>query len=98
MAIRSPHRGKQVFIILATALTGRTVGKLRQLQVQADYLHDIENPDGYKRAMENVQKGLGLPVPRERIVLRRLYKISPDDVFPQPTSEHGMITSPGIDL
>ena len=59
-----------------------------------DYLRDIENPEGYKRAMENVQKKF--PIHRRSVVLTREYQISPDDASPQPTLEHGMITSPGL--
>ena len=69
---------------------------MRQITVHLNYLHDIENPDGYKRAMENVQKIL--PIHHRRsVVLTRDYQISPD-AFPQATSEHGMITSPSLDM
>ena len=70
---------------------GQTVGRVYQISAHLDYLHDIENPDGYKRAMENVQKIL--PVHRRSIILTRDYQISPDDASSQPTLEHGMITS-----
>lgn len=101
MAIRYPRLSapKQIFLFLGTALTGRALGRMRQLHLHVDYLHDIENPDGYKRAIENVQKkDPGFSVDKGGLILRRFYQISPDDASPQSTSENGMITSPGLDL
>lgn len=83
---------KQILLLVGTALTGRIVGRLQQIFAHANYLHDIENPDGYKRAMENVQKDIGIPV-HKGFVIGRSYQISPDDTSPQTTPEHGMITS-----
>jgi len=77
---------KQIFLLLGTAITGRMVGKLRQISAHANYLHDIENPDGYKRAIENVQKDIGLPI-HKGLVIGRSYQISPEDASPQ--LEHG---------
>lgn len=86
----SPH--KQILLFLGTALTGRMVGKLRQVSAHSNYLHDIENPAGYKRAMDNIQKDLGLPV-QKGLIIGRPYQISPDDSSSQQISEHGVITS-----
>ncbi|KAF8807493.1 hypothetical protein BYT27DRAFT_7189565 [Phlegmacium glaucopus] len=79
---------KRIFVFLGTVLTGRMVGKLQQVSAHTNYLRDIENPDGYKRAMENIQKGLGLPVHRG-LVIGRSYQISPDASSPQQISENG---------
>lgn len=87
---------KQLSLFSGTTFTGHFVGMFRKISAHLDYLHDIEYPDGYRRAMENIQKNL--PVQRRNIVLERNYQISQDDPSPQPTSEHGMITSQGLDI
>jgi hypothetical protein len=75
------------------------LGVAGQIYAHVNYLHNIENPDGHKRAMNNVQKivpfrGINfMPFMRSRP-----YQISPDDASNQPTSEHGMVTSPGLDI
>lgn len=56
------------------------------------YLKNIEDFDGYKRAMNNVHK----KVPGG--YNGRMLQIALEDASPQPTSEHGMITSPGFDI
>jgi hypothetical protein len=77
---------KQFSLFTSTTLTGQSFGLYRKLSAHMDYLHDIENPDGYKRAMENVQKII--PIDRRSTVFARNYQISPDDAFPKPTSEN----------
>lgn len=98
--LRSRYPGlsrlKQLSLFFGTAFTGQIAGKARQLSAHVNYLNDIENPDGYKRAMDNVQKNI--PVIDRGVILARRYQISSDDAFPQPTSAHGMITSPGLDI
>lgn len=65
------------------------LGVAGQIYAHVNYLHNIENPDGHKRAMNNVQKivpfrGINfMPFMRSRP-----YQISPDDASNQPTSEH----------
>jgi hypothetical protein len=87
---------KQFFFLNCAASTGLIAGRAKDLYAHMQYLRSIENPDGYKRAMKNVQNNLGLPV--SGLFLSRIYQISPDDAFPHLTSEHGMITSPGLYL
>jgi len=43
-------------LLSGTTLAGHFTGVVRKMAAHLDYLRDIENPDGYKRAMENVQK------------------------------------------
>ena len=95
--IRYPRRSvpKDFFYFLGIIAIGHTAGKFCQLEEHSKYLRDIEYPDGYKRAMENVKKNNGLPDHRG-IILRRAYQISSDNASPKPTSEHGMIASPGL--
>lgn len=81
---------RQLSLFSCTTLVGHIVGRVWQISEHAAYLSDIENPDGYKRAMDNVQKII--PVHRGTTLVRR-YQISPDDASPQPTSEHGMVIS-----
>jgi hypothetical protein len=79
---------KQLFLIIASSFSGRIVGTGFQLYAHIRYLRNIEDFDGYKRAMNNVHK----KVPggyNGSFVLQ----VSPADASPQPTSEHGMITS-----
>jgi hypothetical protein len=87
---------KQLFLFTGTTFTGQFFGLYRKLSAHMDYLHDIENPDGYKRAMENVQKII--PIDRRSTIFARNYQISLDDVFPKATSENSMITSPSLDI
>jgi hypothetical protein len=72
---------------LGTTFTGQFVGMFEKLRAHLDYLQDIENPSGYKRAMENVQKIV--PVQRHHRVVFTMQ--IPDDASTQPTSEHSMI-------
>ena len=78
-----------MYLLLGSVTTGHISGKARQLYAHFDYLHDIENPDGYKRAIENVRKEIGLPI-QKGLVIERSYQISPNDAS---QSEHGMIFS-----
>lgn len=80
---------KQLSLFSSTTLAGHIVGRVYQISAHATYLSDIENPDGYKRAMDNVQKII--PVHRGTTLVRQ-YQISPDNASFQPTSEDGMIT------
>jgi len=83
---------KQVLLVTISALSGYVVGTGCLVFAHMRYLHNIENFDGYKRAMNNVHKiapgGYNGPV-------LQIYNASP-----QPTSEHVDIpseSSPSLD-
>ena len=98
LCLRNPRMSglKQLSLISSTTLAGHFAGMAPRVHVHHVYLHDIENPDGYKRAMENIQKNL--PVRSGHAILMRYYQISPDDASPQPAPGLGMITFQGLDI
>lgn len=61
---------------------------LSRISAHADYLNGIENPSGYKRAMENVQKNIPVQRYHKLVLARRNF---PDDASTQPTSEQSMV-------
>lgn len=83
---------KQFLLVTVSALSGYFLGSGFQMFAHVQYLKNIEDFDGYKRAMNNVHK----KVPGG--YNGRMLQIALEDASPQPTSEHGMITSPGFDI
>jgi hypothetical protein len=66
-------------------LGGFTFGRLAVISAHYNYLRSIENPDGFSKAMENIQSKLGEP--KAGLVIARTYQPSPDDIYANQTPD-----------
>ncbi|KAF8168010.1 hypothetical protein B0H34DRAFT_670296 [Crassisporium funariophilum] len=63
-------------IIVFAGMFGRLLGEAAEAAAHGRYLSSITNPDGYRRAMENIQQELGVTSPSRSLVISRLYTLS----------------------
>jgi len=74
---------------VTAGLGGFTFGRLAVISAHYNYLCTIENPDGFSKAMENVQSKLGAP--KAGLVIARTYQPAlPDDAYPNQTPDDSL--------
>lgn len=64
-------------VTFTAGLGGFTFGRLAVISAHYNYLRSIENPDGFSKAMENIQSELGAP--KVGLIIARAYQPSSDD-------------------
>jgi len=74
-------------VTLTAGLGGFAFGRLAVISAHYNYLRSIENPAGFRKAMENIQSELGAP--KVGLVIARAYQPSLDDNYTNQIPDDG---------